>query len=505
MVEGPQCRLKTLKLAILCQQRVKQLASYQSSNTSEALQKAADLSVQRVFSVGKECFVVFSTCALRFHFGMSGSVRMFNISSKVPPQLGRKRKTLNLVLDRHVVELYDSNVQMKTLEYVAKQERNANRDIIGEEFDFQHAVELLLNDQRPVCDSVMDQDILPGVGNVIKCEGLFRSAIHPQTRTSDLGQRRLLVLLRELRDFAKKWYDCCARGAAIRKQVYGHDKCEACSSVVTLIRYGSCNRISYFCSQCQRPGAPWAEQQCVPSEDPPHLRSGVTEPAFWSCSACTYHNLRLPGSTDSCEMCGSVQQDTAKPSIGCKRDFVQLDCDEEPPTVAVSSTTSSSNLQAPLFVGGPREEHPPLTPLSCKCNSPSALQRVRKPGPNHSRLFWSCPKRHGKGCGFFRWADEEFPKCQHAKRSLLRRVLKPGANNGRYFYCCAQAKSLQCNFFAWVKSVENYNRLRPQSQVHLGNHEEQRLDGNFNSSLAKGQSAQAFATQTLRKLFYHDA
>lgn len=93
----------------------------------------------------------------------------------------------------------------------------------------------------------------------------------------------------------------------------------------------------------------------------------------------------------------------------------------------------------------------------CKCISLStrlpSLQRVRKPGPTHNRLFFGCANRGRKSCGFFAWADTRFPRCLHNQTATIRRVLKTeGGNNGRYFFCCA-AQSDHCKYFQWVDRV----------------------------------------------------
>eukprot|EP01047_Picozoa_sp_COSAG01_P007290 COSAG01_NODE_275_length_19669_cov_8.676188_14_plen_300_part_00 len=75
---------------------------------------------------------------------------------------------------------------------------------------------------------------------------------------------------------------------------------------------------------------------------------------------------------------------------------------------------------------------------------------LRKPGPNHARLFWACPSSAPqRGCELFLWADEEFPRCQCGTASTMRRVLKPGDNNGRYFFGCRR-RTGGCGFFQWA-------------------------------------------------------
>ena len=149
-------------------------------------------------------------------------------------------------------------MQLKPIAYAERVRTNAGRDIIDSPFDFAAASQLLLSSKqevREVCDAVMDQAILPGVGNVIKCEGLFRTRIHPQTLMQDLSEVTCRRLVRNLRDFAIHWYNCCKTGKKVNKLVYGLSSCSACRGEINLIRSGDLSRISYFCARCQHFGA----------------------------------------------------------------------------------------------------------------------------------------------------------------------------------------------------------------------------------------------------------
>jgi len=81
-----------------------------------------------------------------------------------------------------------------------------------------------------------------------------------------------------------------------------------------------------------------------------------------------------------------------------------------------------------------------------------ALKRVRKQGPNHGRLFFTC---RGGECSFFEWADTHFPLCSCAAKKLaILRVSKTERSGGKWFFACRGgdkiAGSTQCKFFAWA-------------------------------------------------------
>jgi hypothetical protein len=58
----------------------------------------------------------------------------------------------------------------------------------------------------------MDQNILPGVGNIIKCEGLFKSSISPNSKSNKIPTEKLFMLVGKLREFAAAWYIATKKG-----------------------------------------------------------------------------------------------------------------------------------------------------------------------------------------------------------------------------------------------------------------------------------------------------
>lgn len=191
----------------------------------EAYSKYEQQSVLEVFSVGKECFIVFANGVIRLHFAMTGSISLHAEGEKIKPldtRRSRKKETITLSFSSHQLKLYDSSSSARTLGYCEKVRDRQNRDIIDSPFDFDSIVTCLSNDSRILCEAIMDQTILPGtlpqiqihhqytvfealgaiqnfsisgVGNVIKCEGLFESSLNPMVQANQISPERLRILV----------------------------------------------------------------------------------------------------------------------------------------------------------------------------------------------------------------------------------------------------------------------------------------------------------------------
>ena len=375
MVEGPKVILKAERFRSVVS---KVLLGYELPSSSNRFSSLVYNRCEDVVSVGKELFLLFDRETIRIHFQMSGSEIIMKSGMSPPPLARSSRKLLNAVLkfEEFDVYIFDSHISVRTLESFNISQSLISRDISLESFDSVSSVDLLQKDTRSVQEAIMDQMIMPGVGNIIKCEGLFRARINPNDISCNIPRENLALLVSMLHKFAREWLLACRRRSKLEYQIYGRTQCCICKMNTKLIRnIQGDGRITYYCPTCQI-------------------------------------------SHDSTVQLGFV--------------------------TAVKSQEYAEGV-IDLFV----------LP-KCKCISsvvPSMLQRVRKPGVNHNRLFWSCGKKGRNKCCYFAWADSRFPRCLHNKVSTIRRVLKTeGGNNGRYFFCCA-GQNDRCKYFQWVDRV----------------------------------------------------
>lgn len=445
MVEGPEVRLKCERFKVLETLKLLKFAIRKRKGEQMVVPEVNfSEQLQTVCCVGKELFLVFTNnIMMRFHFGMSGSERIINKGLSPPklPAYSRKVMTSILYFDLKTLYLYDTTVTVNKYnpaEFTATLDMKLSRDVISLTFDSNAVVELLKRDSRPIMDGILDQHIMPGVGNIIKCEGLFLSHLNPNERAANISVDRLFELVQHLKDFSWRWYECSKRNLGdIYKAIYVHSMCSVCHSIVTLVRSGQTHRITYYCNHCQTMITSSIKTQSHSSTSLEVL--GETIPPRWECHICSGHNVIT---ATSCVICAgpaplSSSLEKSKPQIPSSRSNQIIN----------QQQFSSSQVQEPQQLT--------IQLHRCKCSHPATLNRVRKSGPTQNRLFWSCTQKpcdnkvkKERCCDFFHWADLRFPKCsQHSQGyTIMRRVLKAGPNNGRYFFSCFMDK---CTFFVW--------------------------------------------------------
>ncbi|KAH0616116.1 hypothetical protein JD844_026981, partial [Phrynosoma platyrhinos] len=206
-----------------------------------------------VETLGKELFMFFGEKALRIHFGMNGSLR---INGDANENRNGAAAVLEIQLTTDLVCFYDATVELRT---AAESERKIRMledlDVCSSKFSF-HKAESEIKKQkgRMLCDVLLDQTVLPGVGNIIKNEALFDSGLHPVVKPCQLTDEQVHHLVKMTRDFTLLFYKCRKTGSALYKhyKVYKRPSCGQCRAKITVCRLGENNRMTYICPQCQK-------------------------------------------------------------------------------------------------------------------------------------------------------------------------------------------------------------------------------------------------------------
>ena len=220
--------------------------------------------VTDAFSVGKEVFLVFSDdSALRLHFGMNGCLWFKSSSGSADMTRNQEQVTLKLELhqslkDGNAHESWMLTCRGTTVNKVSarvaysKRDRLLKRDVCAEDSVFDANQVLTALKTRPsafISDAILDQDRFPGVGNIIKIEGLHQAKVHPKRTVSSLSNEKLQTVIHKCRLYAQAWL---RSGRAPTKHVYNQTVCQSCQSTVRMAKLGNdLSRVTFWCDTCQ--------------------------------------------------------------------------------------------------------------------------------------------------------------------------------------------------------------------------------------------------------------
>ncbi|KAM4710536.1 endonuclease 8-like 3 [Discoglossus pictus] len=525
MVEGPGCTLngEKIRARVPKGQRVmemrgsavtgkKMLNGETSACTRTALTSLVGCTYTGVETLGKELFVYFGLKALRVHFGMNGSMRIN------PVDKGRSGApaVLEVQLDKDLLCFYDSTAELRNAsECQEKVHFFEALDVCSSKFSFSRAEsEIKKQRSRMVCDVLLDQAVLPGVGNIIKNEALFDSGLHPGVQVGLLSDSQVSHLVKMTRDFTLLFYKCRKTGSALYKhyKVYKKPNCAQCGTKITVCRLGENNRMTYFCPKCQcdKPEnvdlsklptrnslIGWAQSSASTSNECVARKNEEQ----WTCEVCTLINKP---SDKQCDACLTARPEVSSfPASDVDTALVKYPCNNfTKPQSVVKLNRSAAFGNATLVLtdfsvkpilsdvsnGQPRAGNFPFeNTMNDKYNiqntankrrssdngqwtnslnaldggSPSSNwnsfnQPQKKFKTEHtptSNSMFNSPMRSPQVnmTGDPSPSSSSIPLCtKHRRTCALQVVRKDGDNKGRQFYTCSLPRESRCEFFEWA-------------------------------------------------------
>ncbi|XP_019377413.1 PREDICTED: endonuclease 8-like 3 [Gavialis gangeticus] len=288
-----------------------------------------------VETLGKELFMYFGQKALRVHFGMNGSMHINPVASKNKNEIS---PVLEIQLTDDLVCFFDATVEIRNaVESEQKVRMMESLDVCSPKFSFLRAKsEIKQQTVRMLCDVLLDQAVLPGVGNIIKNEALFDSGLHPAIKVCQLTDEQIHHLVKMTRDFTLLFYKCRKTGSALYKhyKVYKRPNCGQCNGKITVCRLGENNRMTYFCPQCQKDRPQLVDVNKLPT------RNSLIGWAYGRGSCSNEHVAQKSEEEWTCMLCTLINKPSAKFCDACltsRPEVPKVENEEE-------STTFNSSL-----------------------------------------------------------------------------------------------------------------------------------------------------------------
>lgn len=103
-----------------------------------------------------------------------------------------------------------------------------------------------------ICDTLLDQHIFSGVGNIIKNEVLWRVKIHPAALIKDIPAAKMNALLKDVVKYSFEFLKYKKEGTLSKHwNAYEQKKCSRCGGSIKKEMMGKGKRGTYFCPHCQ--------------------------------------------------------------------------------------------------------------------------------------------------------------------------------------------------------------------------------------------------------------
>lgn len=108
---------------------------------------------------------------------------------------------------------------------------------------------------RTLASALLDQEIVAGLGNPLKCEALFAIGAAPGMKVGTLLSSHVEHLCRRLSALLKDAYRAARQGESYDYAVYDRagEPCPRCGSDIAVERSGADGHETWFCPVCQKP------------------------------------------------------------------------------------------------------------------------------------------------------------------------------------------------------------------------------------------------------------
>ena len=208
--------------------------------------------VASVEAEGKHLLIGFASgLVMHSHLRMTGAWHLYR-----PGERWRKPARLAtavLETDTAVAVLFSAPTAglLRAKEAVRRLE-HLGPDLLAPELDLAEVLRRArLSDRQPLGELLLDQRVAAGIGNIHKCESLWRLKLDPWRPASELSDAELGALYEE----ARRGLQAGLRGP-VPHAVAGRAgrSCPRCAHRIECKLQGSPPRFSYFCPTCQRAG-----------------------------------------------------------------------------------------------------------------------------------------------------------------------------------------------------------------------------------------------------------
>jgi endonuclease VIII len=231
--------------------------------------------VDGVSSVGKHLLIRLSNgLVLRTHMRMNGSWHIYRPGERWQ----RPRRDMRIVLATSDFEAVGFDIPVAEFIEERKLPRHAELrrlgpDLLADDFNEDDAVQRIqARTTMSVGETLLNQRVLAGIGNVYKSEILFACRVHPFATVASLEPETIRLLVRTARKFLRTnvsnslkpmtTYSGLRRTTgrddpSERRWVYGRARkaCRRCGTAIAVRKHGPDARVTYWCPSCQGKGS----------------------------------------------------------------------------------------------------------------------------------------------------------------------------------------------------------------------------------------------------------
>ncbi len=238
MPEGPSLIIAKENISHFIGSKIIAATGYADIDYSELEQQK----ITDVKTWGKHLFICLKEITIEIHLQMFGSYLINERKSKINAKISLQfaKEELNFYV-----------VDVKLIKDISMYDTQA--DVMSEDWNATKAIKKLKETpEAKICDSLLDQKIFSGVGNIIKNEVLWRAKLNPETTIENITPSKFKILLKEVVNYPLEFLQYRKEGTLAKHwNAYNQKVCSRCKNKITKSYLGKGKRASFFCAHCQ--------------------------------------------------------------------------------------------------------------------------------------------------------------------------------------------------------------------------------------------------------------
>lgn len=251
MAEGPQVLLRAEWLDRQLAGRTPLAVEGWTEELRAISQQLANRRIECVRARGKNLFLEFEGgLCLHNHLRMDGRWRAIPAGDPIPEGAWLSFR----MGDRRIVNLEGEVLQLITRDGMDALTGTLGPDVMADPFPRSELIIALARARGSIATALLDQHVIAGIGNIARCEALYRARIAPQAACRSLTPRALERLLDALQSVTRESYSNAGRWSPLVYERAG-EPCAQCQQAIEVLRAESSQRKLYGCSRCQATGS----------------------------------------------------------------------------------------------------------------------------------------------------------------------------------------------------------------------------------------------------------
>lgn len=189
MPEGPSIIIAREKMAKFIGHKVIAVAG----NAKIDMLRLENKKLLDIKTWGKHLLLCFDRFTIRVHFLLFGTYRINETKNSL--------LRLGLSFSNGEINIYTAAV--KLLEGDINSYYDWSVDVMQEQWDEKASLKKIgYKPDTMICDTLLEQDIFSGVGNIIKNEVLYRVHVHPESRTGKIPDKKLEEIAEQAKQYS---------------------------------------------------------------------------------------------------------------------------------------------------------------------------------------------------------------------------------------------------------------------------------------------------------------